>query len=118
MDITIRARGDCHILDLNGQLVLGSPTMKLRTTIHEVVKNFRARIVVNLKNVPHMDTPGLGELVGCYSHAKSLGSKLVLLNPPDNTMGLLVRTKLETVFDIYHDEASAVADARRNAVPA
>lgn len=117
MEIAIRTSGDCHILDLNGQLVLGSATMKLRAAVHEVVKNFQAKIVVNLRNVTYMDTPGLGELVGCYSHAKSLGSKLVLLHPRDRAMHLLNRTKLKSVFDIFHDEDLAVTDSKQNAVP-
>lgn len=118
MEIKVRTIGNCQILDLYGQLVLGAATMKLRTTVHEAAKTNHGRIVVNLGKVAYMDTPGLGELVGNYSHVKKLGRKLVLLNPQDKTMSLLIRTKLEAVFDIFHDEASAVSDSRPNAVPA
>ena len=118
MDITIRTSGDCTVLDLNGYLVLGSATMKLRKAVHETVKKYPGRILVNLKNVLYIDIPGLGELVGCYSHAKRHGRKLVLLHPQDKTIKLLVRTRLLTVFDVFYDEALAVADSMQDTVPA
>jgi anti-sigma B factor antagonist len=118
MDITVRTSGDCHILDLNGFLVLGSPTMELRKAVHETVNKNDGKILVNLQNVAYMDVPGLGELVGCYSHAKRQGRKLVLLHPQDRTIRLLIRTKLITVFDIFYDEALAVAGSVQNTVSA
>jgi len=118
MEITTRTSGDCPVLDLNGELLLGPATMKLRKTFREVAKTSKAKIVMNLQNVTCMDTPGLGELVSCLSHARSLGLSLVLLNPQERTMNLLIVTKLRTVFDIFHNEALAVADSRQDSVVA
>ena len=118
MEIAIRTSGDCPILDLNGYLVLGSSTMKLRKAVHETVEKYEGKILVNLQNVAYMDVPGLGELVGCYSHAKRQGRKLILLHPQDRTIRLLIRTKLITIFDIFYDEALAVAHSVQNTVSA
>jgi len=118
MEITCRTSGDCLILDLKGQLVLGPATKKLRSTVREVGKRNQEKIVVNMRNITNIDSCGLGELVSCYSHVKSLGHNLVLLNPQERTIRLLLLTKLETVFDIFHNEALALADSRQKAVPA
>jgi anti-sigma B factor antagonist len=118
MEITSRTCGDSLVLDLKGQLVLGPATKKLRNTIREQVKKYPGRVVLNMQNVTHLDSCGVGELVGCYTHAKSHGIDLVLLNPRERTIRLLLLTKLEIVFDIFHDEALAVADSSQAAVPA
>jgi anti-sigma B factor antagonist len=114
MEITTRASGSCQILDLNGKLVLGPATMKLRNAFHEAVEKNPGKIVLNMKNVPYVDTCGLGELINCYSDAKNFGCKLVLLKPNYKTMHLLILTKLETIFQIYQNEAWVFADSRLN----
>ncbi len=118
MEITSRISGNCPVLDLNGRLFLGAATKKLRHTVRELTKKNQGKIVLNMKNVNKIDSCGLGELVHCYSHAKSHGQKLVLLNPQDRTMRLLLLTKLETVFDIFNDESLAVADSSQKPVAA
>jgi anti-sigma B factor antagonist len=118
MEITARTNSDFPVLDLNGRLYLGPATKILRDTVYEIIKQNPGKIVLNMRNVTHIDSCGLGELISCYSHAKSLGQNLVLLNPQDKTMRLLVLTKLETIFDIFYDEVSAVADSKQKAVPA
>jgi anti-sigma B factor antagonist len=115
MEITNRTSGDCPVLDLNGRLYLGPATNKLRGAVRELSKKNQGKIVVNMRNVKGLDTAGLGELVDSRSHAKSLGQDLVLLNPQERSMRLLLLTKMETVFDIYHDEALAVANSGQRA---
>ena len=110
MEITTRNIRNCEILDLNGKLFLGPATRDLRNTFNEAVKKNPKRIVVQMKNVTHIDTPGLGELIDCHANAKKLGLNLVLLNPRERLMHLLIVTKMKTVFDIFHDESLAVAD--------
>ena len=114
MEIAARTRGGCQILDLNGKLVLGPATIKLRDAFHEAAEKNPEKIVLNMKNVPYIDTCGLGELISCYSNAKDIGCELVLLKPRDKTMHLLILTKLETIFQIYQDEAWIFADSRLN----
>jgi anti-sigma B factor antagonist len=118
MEITSRSCGSCLILDLNGKLVLGPATQKLRNTVREEVKKNYERIVLNLRNVTSIDSCGLGELVSSYTHAQSFGQHLVLLNPQDKILRLLIIAKLEAVFDIFHGEAFAIAGSNRSAVPA
>ncbi len=114
MKITTRASGNCTILELDGKLVLGPETMELRNAVREAAKNNSRKIVLNLRKVTYIDSCGLGELVSSYSHVRSQGGNLVLLDPPDRIMSLLILTKLETVFEIFKDEQSAIADSKQN----
>ena len=114
MEITTRINRDFPVLDLNGKLILGPATMKLRNAVREAAAKKSEKIVLNLRGVTHIDSCGLGELVSSYSHVKSQGGNVVLLSPQDRIMSLLILTKLETVFDIFKDEQSAIADPKQN----
>ena len=117
MHIKTRTNNGCSIIDLDGRLYLGPATKELRETFHEVAKKDSGKIIINMQNVTHIDTPGLGELVNCRNYARDCGEELVLLNPQDKLINLLVMTKLITVFDIFRDEALAVGDSESARVP-
>ena len=77
--------------------------------IQEAVKENPKKIVLNLTNVPYVDSPGIGELVYNYNSVKDHGSNLVLLNLTNKIRQLLVIAKLVTVFEIFDNEDQAVA---------
>jgi len=117
VEITTRTKGGCTVLDLNGKLVLGPATRELRDRVREAAKKDPNRIILNLREVNYADSCGIGELVSSYSHVKSQGGKLVLLDPPSRVMSLLLLTKLETVFEIFEDEQTAIMDFRKSQAP-
>ena len=51
----------------------------------------------------------MGELVSAYTTSKNQGAALKLLSLTKKVKDVLQLTKLYTVFDIYDDEASAIA---------
>ena len=57
-----------------------------------------------------MDSTGLGELVGYLQRFTEQGRRLALLQPHQRILNLLKLTKLDEVFPIYEDRASAVAE--------
>ena len=109
MKIETRTNGDCIVLDLDGQLVLGPATMALRQAVQEAVRKKPGKVVANLRKISYIDSCGVGELVSCLTHMRNQDGILVLLDPPRRVKDLLVITKLDTVFEIYDDEQTAVA---------
>ncbi|MGE0886901.1 MAG: STAS domain-containing protein [Blastocatellales bacterium] len=108
MNITERKSGDVTILDVEGKILLGEGDVQLKRKIDELIDNKQTKIVVNLENVPYMDSGGLGEIVRSYTTVKRAGGELKLLNATKRISDLLTITKLITVFDIHEDEAAAV----------
>jgi anti-sigma B factor antagonist len=108
MQITDRQVGDVTIVDLKGQLVLGGGEL-LRDKVNSQVQQGRKKIVVNLSEVPYMDSSGLGELVRCYATVAKNGGTLRLLGLTKRISDLLSITKLLTVFDTFDSEEEAVA---------
>ena len=110
-DITITERqaGDVTVLDLNGKVTIGEGSVALRTAIRRVLGEGKNKILLNLGGVGYIDSSGIGELVSSFTAVNKEGGTLKLLNLTQKIQDLLAITKLLTVFDVYEDEAAALA---------
>jgi len=108
MTITERKSGDVTILDVEGKILLGEGDVQLKRKIDELIERAETKLLLNLANVPYMDSGGLGEIVRSYTTVKRAGGDLKLLNATKRISDLLTITKLITVFEIFEDEAAAV----------
>jgi anti-sigma B factor antagonist len=97
------------ILDLSGRITLGEGSVQLRDAIRDLIGKGQRSILLNMGDVNYIDSSGLGELVSAYTTAKNQGAALKLLKLTKKVHDLLQLTKLYTVFDIFEDEASAIA---------
>lgn len=97
------------VVDLSGRITLGEGSVQLRDAIRDLISKGQKRILLNLGEVSYIDSSGLGELVSAYTTSKNQGATLKLLRLTKKVHDLLQLTKLYTVFDIFDDEASAIA---------
>ncbi|MGE0103097.1 MAG: STAS domain-containing protein [Blastocatellales bacterium] len=109
MTITERKSGDVTILDVEGKILLGEGDVQLKDKINQLIERKETKIILNLANVPYMDSGGLGEIVRSYTTVKRADGELKLLNATARIKDLLTITKLLTVFDVHEDEATAVS---------
>ena len=108
MQIAERAAGDVTILDVNGKMTLGEGDEILKDKVNSLVLQGRRKILLNLADVPYIDSAGLGEIVRTYTTVSRQGGQLKLLNLTKRITDLLAITKLLTVFETYDSEADAV----------
>src|ERR1700760_156245 len=109
MKVSTRQLDGVTILDLSGRITLGEGSVQLRDAIRDLISKGSKSILLNLGDVNYIDSSGLGELVSAFTTAKNQGATLKLLNLTKKVKDVLQLTKLYTVFDIYDDEASAIA---------
>jgi anti-sigma B factor antagonist len=96
------------IVDIIGQLRLGEGTNVVRDLVRDLMgKNYK-NILLNLADVRHIDSAGVGELMSCYTSVRNQGGQFKLMNLTKNVNNLLQITKLYTVFDIEEDEGRAI----------
>jgi len=109
MTIATREVGGVTILDLGGKITLGEGSVQLRDAVRGLIAKGTKKILLNLAEVNYIDSSGLGELVGAFTNATNQAASLKLLKLTRKVHDLLQLTKLYTVFDIYDDEAGAIA---------
>jgi anti-sigma B factor antagonist len=106
--LNTRKAGEIVILDMSGRLMIGEPVLLLRNTIRRFVEDGTRKFILNLGEVSHIDSGGLGELVATYTSVRNKTGDVKLLNLDKKAKDLLQMTKLLTVFDTYNDEAKAI----------
>jgi anti-sigma B factor antagonist len=109
LTIASRELDRVSVLSLNGRITLGEGSVQIRDAIRDLIGKGSKSILLDLGEVNYIDSSGLGELVSAYTTAKNQGAALKLLKLTRKVHDLLQLTKLYTVFDIYDDEASAIA---------
>lgn len=113
MRIDERAVDGVTILDLHGKMLIGEGDELLREKINQLVENGTERIVLNLAEVPYVDSAGLGEIVRCYTTVSRKNGKLKLLHLTKRIHDLLSITKLLTVFETYDSEEDAIKSFKK-----
>ena len=108
MQIEERAVGDVVVLDLKGKITLGEGDELLKDKVNSLVNQGQKKIVLNLADVPYIDSAGLGEIVRTYTTISRQGGSLKLLNLTKRITDLLSITKLLTVFETFDSENEAV----------
>jgi len=109
MKIVERQVGDVVLLDLHGKILIGEGDDDLREAVTRLADGGKTKILLNLADVPYVDSAGLGEIVRTYTTVSRKGGKLKLLNLTRKIQDLLSITKLLTVFETYDSESEAVS---------
>ena len=110
MDITITERPleRVTVLDLVGRLTIDRGAQHLKDKINSLISQDRTLIVLNLKDVPYIDSGGLGQLVASFGSVMRAKGALKLMNVSSRNHDLLSITRLVTVFESFDSEADAV----------
>jgi anti-sigma B factor antagonist len=108
MQIEERTTGDVVLLDLKGKITLGEGDELLKDKVNSLVNQGHKKIILNLADVPYIDSAGLGEVVRTYTTVSRQGGALKLLNLTKRITDLLSITKLLTVFETFDSEGEAV----------
>jgi anti-sigma B factor antagonist len=109
MEIHARTSGSVTILELQGNLTIGTSEERLRETIGQLLSENQKHLLINLAEVPTIDSSGIGALIKSFTSVKNAGGKLKLLRPSRLTRQLLSITGLLSVLETFDDEAAAIA---------
>lgn len=108
LQIEEREREGIVILDLKGPLTLGHGDLELRDRLPSLHQSGKVNIILNLQDVSHIDSTGLGTLVFGLARLRRSGGRLALLNLNRSHLELFLLTKLAIAFEFFSDEQDAV----------
>lgn len=103
-----RQEGQTVIASIRGEIDLhNSP--ELRTELLDILmKTSAGKLVLDLKQVPYMDSSAIAVLVELLQKLRRKGGKIVLMNLHPRVRGLLEIARLNTIFILAADEAEAL----------
>jgi len=109
MNIAVRQSGSAAIIDVAGDITLyHSP--ELRKTLLDLIKVKRSpRVVVNMTQVPYIDSAGIASLIEGLKASRDAKSGFALYGLSPVAREVLELTHLTKVFEVYDAEPQAVA---------
>jgi anti-sigma B factor antagonist len=107
--LSSRQEGEVSIVDVEGAITIGEGANAVRDALNGLVATNHRKILRNLAEVSFVDSSGIRELMSAFNTITKDGGQLKLLKPAQRVKDLLRITRLHTVFEVYDDEAAAVA---------
>lgn len=109
MQISERRIGHVTVLDLQGRLGLDEDgDVTLYEHIGALVREGRVNIVLNLYDVTHIDSCGIGAMVAKYLSVRRRGGDLKLLNLSERSHCVMAITHLLSIFEAFESEDEAI----------
>ncbi len=117
MKIKRRDIDDVVILEFSGKVMGGPDSDKVKEAISELVEGGVKKALIDLSDVPWMNSSGVGILISAYTSMKNAGAQVKFLNINERVKSILMVTKLLTVFESYYNREDALASFRTNPGP-
>jgi anti-anti-sigma factor len=90
-------REDALVAECHGKLIFEN-TRILKEAVREKIPGHK-RIVIDLKEVPQVDSSGLGTIVGLYVSARTRGCQVEVANASQQIRDLFSMTNLLSLFE-------------------
>jgi anti-sigma B factor antagonist len=100
---------DPAVILLSGNVLGGAEAMEFSRAVGELVRDGIRRVVVDLTEVPLMNSSGLGMLVGASTTLRSAGGSVAVAGANEKIQGLFKMTRLDSVLAQYATRDEAVA---------
>jgi len=95
------------VLSLNGRLnAVTAPDLKAQ--LKRLVEGGHIQLVVDLTDVPFIDSSGLAALVSAFKAAREAGGTIKLAGLSEQTRTIFTLTRLDRVFELYPDAEVAL----------
>jgi len=117
MNIVQRRIGDITIIDLQGNIMFEDGDQELRSAVASVLEAGGRKVILNMGEVPYLDSAGLSELVRSFVAVNKRGGKMVLIDLTRKVQDLLTISKLLTIFEKFDSEAAAIRSLETAAPP-
>jgi anti-sigma B factor antagonist len=109
LTIGIHYVGTIASLDMKGKFIKGQGGHQLQMLVDKVLSAGTVKILLNLTDVPIIDSMGIGEIVRAFNKVRESGGTLKLVGVTDRVYGALKITQLLELIESYKKEEEAVA---------
>jgi anti-anti-sigma factor len=107
-NLTWKQTGGISILRFRANAELTQSAGELEQLRREVLEQSDSRVIIDLSRVTKIDSAGLGQLMGCYSHLVRNEGTMKLVNARPEVRKVLDMTGISLLLKNYNDEQDAV----------
>ena len=104
-----QVRPGVAIVSIEGALTLGTSLHAADTNLQKVITTGSPQVVLDLKNVPFIDSAGLGTLVFASGFAETHNGALRLCQVTERVAALLKLTRTDTILHVDADVERSLA---------
>ncbi len=94
------------IVHINGKII-GNAVTQFRDEIEQQLQDGNNNLIIDLTDVPLLDSTALGVIIITLQVLQRSGGKLVLLNPQKVVSSVLEVTRLTSILEVYESEEAA-----------
>ena len=102
------AENKIGIYKLQGNLIGETDGLSITESLNEKLEEGYKQYVIDLEQLQHINSSGLGVLITLLTKARKIGGEVVLANPSAYIQNLLLITKLNTIFQVHETTPLAV----------
>jgi anti-sigma B factor antagonist len=111
MVIQQRMVGSTIVLDLVGSLSNEAGQRLLRAAIRDLILRGQLNVLIQMERLTHLDSMGLGALIGAYGTIVHAGGRIALVKPSERTASMMTLARLLTIFEVFDSEDAAIRRA-------
>jgi len=101
--------GDVNIVKVIGRLTPDESDDILFRAVENLVEHGERSILLDLSAVTYINSTGVGSIIQGYRLLQNKGGDLKILNPSQCVSHIIQVSKLDSIFDVFHDQAAAIA---------
>lgn len=107
-NLSWKQSGGISVLQFRTNAELTQSARELDQLRREVLEQNDSRVIIDLGRVTKIDSAGLGQLMGCYSHLVRNAGSMKIVNARPEVRKLLEMTGISLLLPNYADEQDAV----------
>jgi anti-sigma B factor antagonist len=106
MEITYKEIGDVSVVSFAGRIIYDTEEI-VKKELDRIIKSKQKKIVFNLSELTYINSSGLGLLINVLKQVRANNGDIKLSNLRPELNELFRITSLNSVFDIFAEEADA-----------
>ena len=113
-NLSWKQSGGVSILQFRANAELTQSAKELEQLRREVLEQSDSRVIIDLSRVTRIDSAGLGQLMGCYSHLVRNAGAMKIVNARPEVRKVLDMTGISMLLPNYADEQDALRSFDEN----
>lgn len=110
MELSVKRNSNNALLAISGKLTATKLSESLRGQAKELFEDGVTKLIIDMENLIHIDSTGIGELVAAYTSAANSQAELVLVRVPSEVRDLLEATNLLDVFEVIDSDSDELKE--------